>query len=295
MRALAFGEILWDIIEGKKYLGGAPLNFSVHFVKCGGVASIISAVGNDVLGSEAIERINTLGVDTSRIATLPDLPTSTVDVFLNNGQPDYKIHENVAFDAIQDIDLQALSSANAFDIFYFGSLAQRSLISRNALNNILENVRFTHVFYDINLRKNYYSIDIIRYALGRCSVFKINDDEVQVVSMLIYKKVLSLRAFAVRVASEFAIKTIVITAGAKGCYCLVKDQFDYIPGVQVTVADTVGAGDAFSAAFMYLISHGITVQRAASIGNVIGAFVASSSGAIPDYPPGVKELLRNGL
>src|SRR5689334_16052733 len=123
LSVLAFGEILWDIIDGQKYLGGAPLNFSAHVVKCGGRAAIISAVGKDNLGEKAIQSLTTLHVDSSFVQQSQHKPTGTVDVFLTHGQPDYHIHEDVAFDFIALPHLEKIVRGD-FNAFYFGSLAQ---------------------------------------------------------------------------------------------------------------------------------------------------------------------------
>ena len=287
---LVFGEILWDIIENQKYIGGAPLNFAAHIVKCGGSSSVISGVGNDELGRLALEYVHKLDVDASAVFVSADKPTSTVDVFLQQGQPDYTIHEDVAFDFIPK-DVISKIPNTVVDVFYFGTLAQRHDVSRSTLHAILDQRKFKHVFYDINIRKEFYTEEIIRYGLKHCSIFKINDVEVNLISSLFYSKTLSFEEFVERISTEFNVDTIVITAGDKGCYVWSKKTFTYVPGVVVKVADTVGAGDAFSAAFMYQFGNGKSAVEAASFGNQVGAFVASSKGPIPEYSDAIKKIL----
>lgn len=283
MKVLAFGEILWDIIEGTPYIGGAPFNFAAHIVKNKGAASIFSAVGKDELGTKAIQEAERLGVSTGLIHRHPEKPTGTVDVFLKEGQPDYTIHEGVAFDEIIAEDLVAVTDGK-FDVFYFGSLVQRGHKSRITLEYILDHFKFRHVFYDINIRKSYYSPTIIRTSLGKATIFKINDQEAALVSRLFYGEDLGFEVFSRRIAEDFNVEIVIITAAEKGCFIRSGNRFDHVPGVPVQVADAVGAGDAFSAAFISRLFSGSDPIAAAHYANVVGAYVASQRGAIPEYP-----------
>ena len=148
MKALVFGEILWDIIEGVPHLGGAPLNYAAHLTQCGNHATIVSAVGNDELGERALDLVAKMGVDTSLVQQV-EKPTGYVPVTLKNGQPDYEITRNVAYDYI---DWGVLSEHNLkeFDVFYFGSIIQRNSMSAESLYNLLDRFEFANVFYDVN-------------------------------------------------------------------------------------------------------------------------------------------------
>lgn len=289
MKALAFGEILWDIIEGEHHLGGAPFNFAAHVVKCGGQASVISAVGNDDLGRTALARARELGVDVSWVALLAR-PTGTVDVFLEDGQPDYTIHEEVAFDYIPLQDAERIKSGD-FDVFYFGTLAQRNTESRVALDSILKDNRFDYVFYDINLRKDFHSREIIGQSLRHANILKINDQEAAVVSDMFYGAVLPLDEFCKQLSIDYGLLFIIVTAAEKGCYIYFEGSTHHVPARQVTVADAVGAGDSFSAAFVTMLKKSGVVLQAAQVANQVGGFVASSRGAIPEYPEELKGLL----
>jgi fructokinase len=282
MKVLAFGEILWDIIEGKSYLGGAPFNFAAHVVKCGGKASILSAVGNDDLGHAAVQQAGSLGVDTSLINISHHRPTGTVDVFLDNGQPDYTIHEQVAFDEIKIPEIRKIQDQN-FDVFYFGALAQRNVVSAQSLRQILEQIRFKEIFFDINIRKQFYTKEIIDQALQHATIFKINDQEVELVSELFFGEKLGMESFTKKISANYPVKILVITAGEKGCFIYAGNSLVAVPGVPVKVVDAVGAGDAFSAAFLTGFLNSGDVQKSAVTANQVGAFVASSSGAIPEY------------
>ncbi len=164
MKVLVFGEVLWDIIEGKEHLGGAPLNFAAHVRQCGHESTIISALGEDDRGKEALQLIQELGVDASMIQQ-SEIRTGFVPVTLVNGQPDYEITKYVAYDYIKSDEISKKKIAR-FDTFYFGSLAQRSPDSSEALKKVLENHSFREVFYDVNLRKDCYTKEILDYSMG---------------------------------------------------------------------------------------------------------------------------------
>ena len=291
MNALAFGEILWDMIDDEHHLGGAPLNFAAHVSQCGGQSAIISQVGADALGDRALEQAKDLRVDVRWVTRSNDDPTGTVDVFLRDGQPDYTIHEQVAYDKIRLPDIDALKQSD-YDVFYFGTLAQRSEHNSQILSQLLNEIQFPHIFYDINLRKSYYSRTIIERSLKQSNIFKINDAEAATVSQLLWNKNFGLETFSKKIAEEYEIDIVIITAAERGCFVMRRGGLVHIPGHHIQVVDAVGAGDSFSAAFMtvYLNSH--DVISAANVANQVGAFVASSRGAIPVYPKRIRELLN---
>ena len=289
MNVLAFGEILWDIIDDKPHIGGAPLNFAAHIVKSGAHSSIISRVGNDEFGIEAREVVKGLGVAVENIGLDSDHPTGTVDVYLSKGQPDYHIVENVAFDFI--IQDQIPDNCADFDIFYFGTLVQRSAISRSTLYQLLETSSFTYRFYDVNLRKNCFNAETVRKSFEFANIIKLNDEEVAMVSKLVFNQELSIIDFVQFCQQQYQPEIILITAGADGCYVFWQGELLHIKGEVVVVKDAIGAGDAFSATFMYNYFHSHDAILAATVANKIGGFVASQQGAIPDYPEALKRLL----
>lgn len=292
MKVLAFGEILWDIIDGNEHLGGAPFNFSAHSAQCGNESYIISRIGDDDRGMKAYNKCMTFGVNNTFLQWDKNHPTGFVDVQLNNGQPDYTIAPEVAYDYIEVDPILGKLDDSTFDIFYFGSLAQRSAVSAGTLNRILTEYKFLHVFYDVNLRKDGYNEVIVRHSLAYCTIFKLNNDEVPVVSQLLFEMELEPAALCQAIRSLYKnVSIIIITASDKGCYIFENDRLEYCKGKTVTVNDAVGAGDAFSAAFMHAFSQKKDALLAASVANEIGAFVATQAGAIPSYPPAIKELL----
>lgn len=292
MKVLSFGEILWDIIEGTPYLGGAPFNVAAHLAQCGVASYMISRLGHDELGKKAYEQARQLNVDTSMLQWDEQHPTGTVEVYLKAGQPDYTIHEPVAWDFIEKQPLQGDLSAQAFGSFYFGTLAQRNTTSRQTLQWILQHQKFDTVFYDVNLRKGLLDKELIHQSLQYCDIFKLNEDEVAVLAGLLYGKTLGMEAFAASIQQDYQVKILVITASEKGCYVYDGHGLHYIPGQQVKVIDAVGAGDAFSAGFLYRYLHDKDPLKAAGIANRLGGFVASSRGPIPAYTREIKEILN---
>jgi fructokinase len=291
IRSLAYGEILWDIIEGEPFLGGAPFNFASHLARFGATSYIISRVGEDDLGKKATTMALQYGVGTRYIQRDATLPTGTVEVILQNGQPDYTIFENVAYDNIQYQEFAGKPDTASFDVFYFGSLIQRNSVSALTLKNILSNYRFQHVFYDVNLRKGGYSKSIIHESLAKCTILKLNIDEVPVVSAMLFDQITDNKSFAEQISKRYDISVVIITAADKGCFVFHQGIFHEVGGVQIELCDGVGAGDAFSAAFVYSYVNGKNVAEAARIANRIGAFVASRQGPIPDYPDEIIHLV----
>lgn len=295
MKVLAFGEILWDVINGTEHLGGAPFNFAAHAAQCGNESSIVSRLGSDFLGMRAFNLSKKHGVDPSFIQWDEIYPTGIVDVSLINGQPDYIIRENAAYDHIESGPVLSALTEHSFDVFYFGSLAQRNVISSHALFRILSLNKFKHVFYDVNLRKNSYTELIIRKSLAACSIFKLNVDEVNVISNILTSAPLGLEEFCRCVKSLFPnVQLVVITASEKGCY-IFYDHLISVPGTAVKVRDAVGAGDAFSASFMHVYALTGDPVQAGQIANHIGAFVATKDGAIPAYSAEIATTLRQNL
>ena len=295
MKVLAYGEILWDVIEGSEHLGGAPFNFAAHGAQCGNQSYMVSRLGKDSLGQRAFNQMTTHNVNSAYVQWDDKYPTGIVDVTLLNGQPDYIIRENAAYDFIgYDSSLQKINN-QFFDVFYFGSLIQRSDVSRKTLYSILQNNKFKHIFYDVNLRKRCFTPDIIKESLAVCNILKLNVDEVPVLSNMLAKATLTNEEFCRRIIKDWKnIKTIIVTAGEKGCYVFT-EQFVFVPGSPAKVVDAVGAGDAFSAAFMHVLSRTEDPVMAGKIANRVGAFVATKKGAIPAYSDEIKIWLRDGV
>lgn len=294
MKVLAYGEILWDIIQGKNHLGGAPFNFAAHSAQCGAEAAIVSRLGNDYLGVRAYDQCKHNGVDQRFLQCDSSYPTGTVYVSLQDGQPGYLINKNVAYDFIEFNPVVPLLHGNHFDVFYFGTLVQRSQVSKQTLRVILSEFKFQHVFYDVNLRKNCYSGADIQESIRLATIFKLNIDEVPVISRLIFGDDLGYEAFCEKLSRYFPnIFTIIITASEHGCYIFHLGVFTHVMGLPIRVADAVGAGDAFSASYMRAFFSTSNARFAAEVANRVGAFVASQSGAVPEYPTELQGIFKS--
>ena len=269
---IAFGEILWDVIDGVPHIGGAPFNFAAHAARCGLKSAIVSAVGDDELGRRARTEAERLGVDVSMVDVHPSLPTGTVNVTLADGIPSYEIVRPVAWDEIAGG--AAREDTRPPRAFYFGTLAQRSAVSAATLGSLLDACASSLVFFDVNLRQVYWSVELVEKGLAHTDILKVNDEEMKTLG------------FAPE--SLFArfprLKTVVETCGAAGCRVTSRsgEAFDSPAISDGPVIDTVGAGDSFSAAFLAAILHGESLASAAEAGNRLAGKVAARAGAIPE-------------
>ena len=290
-----FGEILWDIIDSKSYIGGAPFNLAAHLAKMGCKSTLISSVGKDDLGRKALREAKKLGIDSVFIGVHPYLPTGTVEVSLNeSAHPTYQINENVAWDnIILDQDLMDDFAKTKWEVFCFGTLAQRTKENRKILNQIISQIKPNHIFYDVNLRQNYYEKDWIEKSLCQCTITKLNDQEALVLSELLFNQKLKQKDFVETLAQEYNLSIICITYGKNGSVIYHDRQLEKIPGINGPVTDTVGAGDSFSAGFLFSYLCGSSICKAAEFAEMVGNFVVSQSGTVPEYPKWLEREIKN--
>lgn len=281
MKILAFGEILWDIYPDNKFIGGAPLNYAAHFVKCGGTAYISSAVGTDELGEETVSAVKSLGVNTEYIYRNEKKTGRCIVTLDENFVPSYNLLEDAAYDGIippKDI--------HGFDMLYFGTLALRTEYNRMSIKKIIENGNFGEIFVDINIRKPFVSKNALDIALENATILKISDEELPTVADYAEIENHSAECTVISLCGKFRnIKIVIVTMGAKGAliYDKKSDKFEKCAAKKVKVVSTVGAGDSFSAAFTakYLQSEPLSV--CAEFASGISGFVVSQAGAVPDY------------
>lgn len=269
-RVVSFGEILFDVIGGVPYLGGAPLNLAAHLRKQGAETTLISAVGNDPLGRDALEQIGKLGLDTGTIAVLDGFPTGTVTVLLDERKvAAYDFAMDTAYDHIPvpGFDTEV-------DLFCFGTLAQRSPESRGTLARLLEMLDCLF-FYDVNLRQDFYSKEIIEESLYSADIVKLNEDEFPVLAAMF-----GLPDDPEELRRRFGLQMVLLTLGPEGCDLYSSGGVIHSPAVPVKVVSTVGAGDSFSAAFLYHYLTGSTLNEALTAGNLLAAKIAGQKGAI---------------
>ena len=295
MNILSFGEILWDIIDSKPYIGGAPFNLAAHLAKMGVKLTLISSVGKDALGRKALKEAGKRDIDSSFITVHPNLPTGIVEVNLDEkGHPAYLIKENVAWDnIILDQDLLDSLTKTKWEIFCFGTLAQRTKENRKMLNQIISQIKSNRIFYDVNLRQNYYEKDWIEKSLLQSTITKLNDQEALVLSKLLFNQKLKQKDFIETLAQEYNLSIICITYGKNGSVIYHDRQLEKVPGINGPVTDTVGAGDSYSAGFLFSYLCGNSVYKAAEFAEIVGNFVVSQSGAVPKYPEWLEKEIKN--
>ena len=260
-KVVGIGEALWDIFPQGRQLGGAPANFAYHVSQFGFQGTIVSAVGNDALGKDVIEQIESHCI-ASHIAIV-DYSTGVVSVTLNHkGIPKYEIVENAAWDNIPfDDEMQALASQTV--AVCFGTLAQRNPISRKTIRRFIDSLSATCLkVFDINLRQHYYDREIIEWSLMHCNILKLNEDELIEMKGLYGAKSLNDDAFCMKLQQLFNLKVVILTRGENGSCVYYENEMNFEPTPTVKVVDTVGAGDAFTAAFIATLLQGKTIIEA---------------------------------
>jgi len=277
---LTFGEILWDILPSCTVLGGAPFNFVYRVNSLGDTGLMVSRLGRDELGRKAFEQVIQLGLDTTYIQWDDHFPTGTVQVsFDKENNPDYVIIPNVAYDQIELTDV-LLGVASTADCLCFGTLSQRSGKSRRTIEQLLAESGESLKLLDINLRKDCYSMETVTFSLQKADILKLNEDEAHQLGDMLDISHRSLLEFCQEASRKWSLKFCLVTLGEKGAFVLSDDgQKVYVPGYKVSLVDSLGSGDAFSAGFVHKILRGASITEACEFGNVLGALVASNKGA----------------
>jgi len=282
--AVGMGELLWDLLPGGKQLGGAPFNFARHCGQFGMESFPVSRVGADRLGNEVISSLRSWNI-TSNYVSLDSLhSTGAVEVALDDhGKPTYTIREGVAWDFLShSANLKEL--ALQVDLICFGTLAQRSEVSRSAIYSFLDLMRPDALkLFDVNLRQNYFSIENLNESLRRANVLKLSDEELPALkngfslSGPISKQLSDLR-------TRFDLKLVAYTRGAEGSVLVDDSGLHEHPGYPIEVVDTIGAGDSFSATLCIGLMQGLPLCRLNENANKVAAYVCSQPGATPGLP-----------
>jgi fructokinase len=292
---LGLGELLWDLLPEGPRLGGAPANFTVMAGRLGNHAAILSRIGRDDLGRKAVDRLDPLPADASSVQVDPVHETGRVTVTFAGGQPHYTIHQPAAWDFLELSD-EWVRLAERADAICFGTLAQRCLESRQTIQTLAAQTSSACVrVFDVNLRAPFYSGEVIQESLELATVMKMNDAETpQVLGLLGLPAdegpaVDRLRLAAERLLGEFpTLEMVAITRGGHGSLLVTRDEWHEHPGIPVKVADTIGAGDAFTAALTHYLLRGADLPTLNEAGNRWGGWVASQSGAMPPLPDEVR-------
>lgn len=279
------GEALWDVLPEGKKIGGAPANFAYHVSQFGLPSMAVSAVGDDALGKEIRENFTSKELK-HHLATVP-YATGTVQVELDpNGVPQYEIKENVAWDNIPwTPELEEI--ARNTKAVCFGSLAQRNVVSRETIGRFLDTMprgEDSLVVFDVNLRQGFYTKEILCESMQRCNVLKINDEELVTVSRMFGYPGIDLQDKCWILLGKYNLKMLILTCGINGSYVFTPGNVSFQPTPKVEVADTVGAGDSCTAAFVASILKGKSVVEAHNLAVRTSAFVCTQNGAMPTLP-----------
>lgn len=282
---VGMGEALWDVLPEGKKIGGAPANFAYHVSQFGLNSCVVSAVGEDKLGDEILDNFD--GKKLNRIIETVQYPTGTVQVEIDqSGVPQYEIKENVAWDNIP-YTARLESLAEKTKAVCFGSLAQRSVVSRNTINRFLDAIPAENeplIVFDVNLRQGFYNKEILCNSMKRCNVLKINDEELVTVSRMFGYPGIDLQDKCWILLGKYNLKMLILTCGINGSYVFTPGKVSFQPTPHVEVADTVGAGDSFTAAFIASIVKGKSIAEAHRTAVDVSAFVCTQNGAMPILP-----------
>jgi fructokinase len=285
VNVISIGEVLWDIVGQEEHLGGATFNFSAHLSRLGHRVSFISAVGKDELGQKVIDSMSRLGLTTEYLVVDKDHPTGTASVALaSDGQPKFVLHRPAAYDfpLLTPTQSDQLFS-RPVDWIYFGTLHQIHPQARQLTADLLDRASSARRFYDVNLRSDGYTPELIRQLMARATIVKLNHEEVEAIARMFSSWHGSTEEFCRTYADLYKWAGVCITRGSLGCTVLMGDKYVEAPGYPVKVVDTVGAGDAFAAAFLHGLGNGWLTREVADFANRVGALVASRRGAIPDW------------
>lgn len=282
---VGMGEALWDVLPEGKKIGGAPANFAYHVSQFGLNSRVVSAVGEDKLGSEILDNFRAKQLN-CMIETVP-YPTGTVQVELDaEGVPCYDIKEGVAWDnipftpALEDL-------AHNTRAVCFGSLAQRSVVSRETINRFLDAMPQDNdvlKIFDINLRQSFYTKEILCNSFRKCNILKINDEELVTVSRLFGYPGIDLQDKCWILLAKYNLKMLILTCGVNGSYVFTPGEVSFVETPKVEVADTVGAGDSFTAAFVASLLKGLSIRDAHKLAVQTSAYVCTQNGAMPVLP-----------
>lgn len=281
---IGIGEVLWDVLPEGKKICGAPANFAYHVSQFSLPSCAISAVGEDPLGDEIIQNLTSKNVD--HIIERVPYATGVVNVEIDRaGIPQYDIKQNVAWDNIPFTPLIQETARTARAVC-FGSLAQRNVVSRDTIHNFIKAMpRESLKVFDVNLRQTYFDKETLKDSFKKCNILKINDEELVTVSRMFGYPGIDLKDKCWILLGKYNLKMLILTCGVNGSYVFTPGTVNFLPTPKVKVADTVGAGDSFTAAFIASILRGDNVQDAHARAVEVSAYVCTQPGAMPVLPP----------
>lgn len=305
MKILAFGEVLWDIYPEKSVIGGASFNFASHCAKLGAKVDILTAIGYDELGGETIKVIRKNDVS-DKYVVVNDYPTGACFVTIDkNGIPSYELRYDMAYDHIKlDNRKRALLNSENYEALYFGTLALRHSDSLSTLREVVSNCNFKNIFYDINIRQNWYNYDVVKEGLNLCSILKVSREESNVFNELGLVKTCRLNSdknydfyekLCKEIAENYDIKLILFTLDKEGSMIYIKenDNFIFSDTPKGKPISTVGAGDSFSAGFLTSYLKGESIKKSLAKATALSDFVVQNIEAIPTYSDQLIKFLKS--
>jgi fructokinase len=283
-KVIGIGEALWDLLPAGRQLGGAPANFSFHAKMLGAQAQLITRVGRDDLGQAILQRFVEMGMEVDAIQLDDHAPTGTASVVLNHGGvPHFVIQENVAWDRLM-LTEKSQAVVREADAVCFGTLAQRNETSRRTIQSLVASTRPDALkVFDINLRQNFFSFEIIKASLVLANILKISDEELPVLAKF-FGLTGGPEEQIAELAQSFDLRLVALTCGARGSLFYSHGCYSRVAGLPVKVVDTVGAGDAFTAMLSLGLLAGWDLERINHSANEVAAYVVSQPGATPRLP-----------
>lgn len=288
---VGLGEVLWDLFPDSAHFGGAPANFACHAASLGAEACIAGAIGTDDLGDRALTALRDHRVNCDALARDPAHLTGTVTVQPASGtHVRYTFAENTAWDHLTwSPEIESLAAR--CDVVCFGTLAQRSPVSRDTIHRFLRSTpHCSWRVFDVNLRLLFYTAEIIQSSLRLATAFKLNDDELPIVARLCDLKNTEPRAAIEELAERFSLYLVALTRGANGSLVWSNGNFDESPATPVDVVDSVGAGDAFTATLISGLWRGAPLSAAHRHASAVAAYVCTQKGATPPLPANLRQL-----
>jgi len=292
MKIISIGEVLWDVIGNTEHPGGAPFNFAIHARQLGHEVCFISAIGKDQRGQQILEKMAEFDLPTRFMHSDEAYPTGIVTVSIDStGQPDYTIHRPAAYDfpVLDHAEKNVLLSPEP-DWIYFGTLQQTSKQAHDLTLSLINSFGRARRFYDVNLRRDCYTPKLVHELMTQTTVLKLNSQEAVEIATMLNDSFSTLENFCQIYAERFKFKAICVTRGDQGCAIYMNDHYTEFLGYPVAVVDTVGAGDAFAAAFVHGFAMKWEPARIADFANCVGALVAGRPGATPRWT--IKEALQ---
>lgn len=279
-KIVAFGEVVWDILPNGKILGGTPSNMVFRCNSFSEQGFLLSRIGDDELGTEALGKLKELGISDDNVQMDTEFPTGTVHItFDNNYDPRYVVTPDVAFDHIE-FSAEALKLVREADCLFYGLLPQRFGISKNTLRELIKESPDSIHFFDLKLFEHFFNVAVVENLLGSSNIVRIKEKEIPFLSRELSLNAENLNVFSAGLLQKYKIDLILITRGQNGVFAFHKKKGGfYDPGYNLEIVDNIGSGMAFSAGFLHYYLNGKTIQQALNFGNAAGALNTTKRGA----------------